>query len=199
MDADLDTLATALYVRTDDLLKTARERVPWRPRGGIPRSSAMPSCSRWRCCRPCSGTSARHRWLRFARAHLRHLFPHLPQQPGYNKRLRQLAGTHALADHRSWPRDTSLVGTDDVWVSTPPRWNAAGPGNRPPLRLAGWAEYGYCASHSRYFWGLRLHLLPPCTACPWLRADRRQSRRTARLPDILAAIPTLAAARPGQC
>ena len=26
---------------------------------------------------------------------------------------------------------------------------------------AGWAEYGYCASHSRYFWGLRLHLV--CT------------------------------------
>ena len=25
--------------------------------------------------------------------------------------------------------------------------------------LAGWAGYGYCASHSRYFWGLRLHLL----------------------------------------
>jgi hypothetical protein len=27
--------------------------------------------------------------------------------------------------------------------------------------LAGWAEYGYCASHSRFFWGLRLHLV--CT------------------------------------
>jgi len=27
--------------------------------------------------------------------------------------------------------------------------------------LAGWAGYGYCASHSRYFWGLRLHLV--CT------------------------------------
>ena len=25
--------------------------------------------------------------------------------------------------------------------------------------LAGWAAYGYCASHSRYFWGLRLYLL----------------------------------------
>jgi hypothetical protein len=24
--------------------------------------------------------------------------------------------------------------------------------------LAGWAEDGYCASHSRYFWGLRLHM-----------------------------------------
>ena len=27
--------------------------------------------------------------------------------------------------------------------------------------LAGWAAYGYCRSHARYFWGLRLHLL--CT------------------------------------
>ena len=35
MDADLDTLATALYVRTDDLLKTCPERAPWRPRIGI--------------------------------------------------------------------------------------------------------------------------------------------------------------------
>ena len=26
---------------------------------------------------------------------------------------------------------------------------------------AGWAEYGYCASHSRYFWGLRLHWSAP--------------------------------------
>ena len=25
--------------------------------------------------------------------------------------------------------------------------------------LAGFASYGYCASHSRYFWGLRLHLV----------------------------------------
>ena len=29
------------------------------------------------------------------------------------------------------------------------------------LRPVGWAGYGYCASHSRYFWGLRLHLV--CT------------------------------------
>lgn len=27
--------------------------------------------------------------------------------------------------------------------------------------LAGWAQYGYCASHSRFFCGLRLH--PVCT------------------------------------
>ncbi len=35
MDADLDTLATALYVRVDDLLKSHPERAPWRPRVGI--------------------------------------------------------------------------------------------------------------------------------------------------------------------
>ena len=35
MDADLDTLATALYVRTDDLLKTCPQWAPWRPPVGI--------------------------------------------------------------------------------------------------------------------------------------------------------------------
>ena len=35
MDADLDTLATALYVKTDDLLKAYPERVPARPKIGI--------------------------------------------------------------------------------------------------------------------------------------------------------------------
>lgn len=31
---------------------------------------------------------------------------------------------------------------------------------------AGWAEYGYCASHSRYFWGLRPHWSRPSTDSP---------------------------------
>ncbi len=30
------------------------------------------------------------RWIRYARNNLRHLFPCLPKQPGYNKRLRLL-------------------------------------------------------------------------------------------------------------
>jgi hypothetical protein len=54
--------------------------------------------------------------------------------------------------------------TDDLWVvdSTPVE---CGRSRETAKRsdLAGWAEYGYCPSHSRYFWGLRLHLL--CTAC----------------------------------
>lgn len=35
LDADLDTPATALYVRTDDLLLGSPEPAPWRPTVGI--------------------------------------------------------------------------------------------------------------------------------------------------------------------
>ena len=38
------------------------------------------------------GYTSEAKWLRHARAHPRYLFPHLPQQPGYNKRLRKTAG-----------------------------------------------------------------------------------------------------------
>jgi len=144
------------------------------------------------------GHTSEARWLRFADEHLRHLFPYLPKQPGYNKRLRRLAATlnwllGALA------RDTS-VWTDDVWVvdSTPVECARS----RETVRrsdLAGWAEYGYCASHSRYFWGLRLHLvatlhgLPIGYALTGAKADERQV-----LLDLLHDDPTLAASRPRQ-
>ena len=35
MTNDIDTLATALYVKTDDLLKESPCLAPWRPRVGI--------------------------------------------------------------------------------------------------------------------------------------------------------------------
>jgi hypothetical protein len=35
------------------------------------------------------GFTSKARWLRHARAHLQHIFPYLPKQPGYNKRLRK--------------------------------------------------------------------------------------------------------------
>jgi hypothetical protein len=47
--------------------------------------------------------------------------------------------------------------------------------------LAGWAEYGYCSSHSRHFWGLRLHLIatvhgvPIAFALTGAKADERQT------------------------
>ena len=160
MDADLDTLATALYVRIDDLLKCHPERVPWRPRVGIAPKITDAEVVTLAVMAALLGFTSEARWLRFARKHLRDLFRYLPEQPGYNKRLRKLVDTigwliGALA------RDTTLW-SDDVWVadSTPIE---CGRSRETAKRsdLAGFAEYGYCASHSRYFWGLRLHLL--CT------------------------------------
>jgi hypothetical protein len=106
------------------------------------------------------GFCSEARWLRYAHAHLGQLFPYLPQQPGYNKRLRAAANllrrviVVLASDTTFW--------TDDVWVadSIPVE---CGRSKKTVKRsaLAGWAAYGYCASHSRYFWGLRLHLV--CT------------------------------------
>jgi hypothetical protein len=53
------------------------------------------------------------------------------------------------------------------WWSTPPGRAGATTRDRARPDLSDLAEYGYCASHSRFFWGLRLHLLchPARTAC----------------------------------
>ena len=191
MDADLDTLATALYVRTDDLLKAAPERAPWRPKIGITPRITDAELITLAVMQALLGYTSEARWLRYTRSHLGHLFRYLPQQSGYNKRLRRLGVTigwlvGVLA------RETSLW-TDDVWVadSTPIECARSREATRRS-ELAGWAQYGYCASHSRYFWGLRLHLL--CTlgglpigfALTGAKADERQT-----LLGILAADPEL--------
>jgi hypothetical protein len=164
VDADLDTLATALYVRTDDLLKASPDRAPARPRVGIAPRLTDAELVTLAVMQALLGRTSEARWLRFAHAQLRHLFPYLPQQPGYNKRLR------ALADTLTWligalARDTSLW-TDDVWVvdSTPVEC-ARSRETVHRSALAGWAEYGYCASHSRYSGGYGCTCCAPCTGC----------------------------------
>ncbi|HET7388169.1 MAG TPA: IS982 family transposase [Nocardioidaceae bacterium] len=198
MDADLDTLATALYVKTDDLLKASPHRAPRRPKIGIVPKITDAELVTLAVMQALLGHTSETRWLRFAHTHLRHLFPYLPKQSGYNKRLRKLTATLGWLIGELG-RDTSIW-TDDVWVvdSTPIECARS----RETVHrsdLAGWAEYGYCASHSRYFWGLRLHLvatlhgLPVGFALTGAKADERQV-----LLDILHADPTLLADRHGQ-
>lgn len=45
--------------------------------------------------------------------------------------------------------------------------------------LAGWAGYGYCASPSRFFWGLRLYLVctPPGMPIVWALANPKIGER----------------------
>jgi hypothetical protein len=197
VDADLDTLATALYARTDDLLKASPERAPWRPGIGLALQISDAELLTLAVLQALLGFTSESRWLRFARARMRSLFPYLPLQPGYNKRLRKLAATMNWLI-RELARDTTLW-TDDVWVvdSTPVECGRSKETTRRS-DLAGWAEYGYCASHSGYFWGLRLHLLctlhglPVGFALTGAKADERHA-----LPDILDD-PDLAALLPGQ-
>jgi len=113
VDADLDTLATALYVTTDDLLKESPQLAPYRPEVGIDPKLSDAELVTLAVMQALLGFTSEARWLRHAQAHLRHLFPCLPQQPGYNKRLRAAA---SLIRHciRALAADTS-VWTDDVW------------------------------------------------------------------------------------
>jgi hypothetical protein len=195
---ELDSLATALYVTTDDLLKNSPQLAGPRPAAGIALQLSDAELVTLAMMQAMLGFTSEARWLRHARARLRHLFPYLPKQPGYNKRLRKAAGLTRRVT-RMLARDTRLW-TDDVWVvdSTPVECGRS----RETVKrfdLAGWAQYGYCASHTRYFWGLRLHLvctlggLPAAFALTGAKADERET-----LLDLLAAEPQLIAERPGQ-
>jgi hypothetical protein len=198
VDADLDTLATALYVKIDELLKAAPQLAPWRPTVGIAPKLSDAELVTLAVMQALLGFTSEARWLRHADRHLRHLFPYLPGQSGYNKRLRRAAGLlrHAI---RAIASDTALW-TDDIWLadSTPVE---CGRSRETAKRsdLAGWASYGWCPSHSRWFWGLRLHLvctlhgLPIAFALTGAGAVDRQV-----LTDLLAVEPQLVAARPGQ-
>ena len=82
MDATLDTLATALYVKIDDLLKDAPHLAPWRPAVGIRPKLTDAELVCLAVLQALLGFCSEARWLRYAHAHLGHLFPYLPQQPG---------------------------------------------------------------------------------------------------------------------
>ena len=198
MNNDIETLATALYVKTDDLVKSMPWLVPPRPAIGFAPRLSDAELVTLAVMQALLGFTSERRWLRYARKHLHHLFRYLPKQPGYNKRLRAAAGL-LLNVIRALAVDTTLW-SDDVWVvdSTPVE---CGRSRETAKRsdLAGWAEYGYCASHSRYFWGLRLHLiatlggLPIGFALTGAKADERET-----VLGIFAADPNLVAERPGQ-
>jgi hypothetical protein len=195
---DVETLATALYVRTDDLLRQYPDLAPWRPAIGLQPRLSDAELVTLAVMQALLGYTSEARWVRHAHARLGHLFRYLPGQPGYNRRLRAAAGL-ITALIRLLAADTSLW-TDDVWVidSTPVECGRSRETARRS-ELAGWAGYGYCASHLRYFWGLRLHLiatlggLPVAFALTGAKADERQT-----LLAILDAGPSLAADRPGQ-
>jgi hypothetical protein len=150
MDADLDTLCTVVYCTADDLLPEARANAQRR----ITDAELVTLC----VAQAIMGIPSDRRFLATARKRLVHLFPELPGQSAYFKRRRR------LADAIEW-----LMGVfashspgfcDDLLLcdSTPIE---CGRSRETALRsaLGEVAGYGYCAAHSRFFWGVRLHAL----------------------------------------
>jgi hypothetical protein len=164
VDADLDTLATALYVTIDDLVLAAPELAPPRPPVGIAPILSDAELVTLAVMQALLGFTSEARWLRHADRHLRHLFPYLPGQSGYNKRLR---GAGLLLRHaiRAVATDTSLW-TDDVWVidSTPIE---CGRSQETVKRsaLTGWPPTAGAPATRAGSGGCGCTFSAPCTAC----------------------------------
>lgn len=151
MRAELDALLTALYVAVDDFLP-GRTGPGRRPRITDAELITLAVAQIFLDC------PSERRFLRFARGRLGHLFPYIPKQPGYNKRLRRLAPRICLVINHLARVSPSFCDRLRLLDSTPVPCGQS----RETVRrseLAGHAAYGWCAAHSRYFWGFRLYLL----------------------------------------
>jgi len=148
MDADLDTLCIAVYCTADDLLPEK----PGNARRRVTDAELVTLC----VAQAIMGIPSDRRFLRVAGKRLCHLFPGLPQQPGFHKRRRRLADTIEwlmgifAADSPGFRDDVLLVDSTPVECARSVETTRRS-------RLADAADYGYCASHSRFFWGFRLH------------------------------------------
>src|SRR5918996_3358252 len=149
MDADLDLLLISVYCTADDLLP---ER-PINARRRLGDAEIVTLC----VAQVLMGIPSDRRFLRAARRQLGHLFPYLPSQDALHKRRARLAETIewliAVFADRSPGRHDDLVLLDSTPVECGRSLETA-----RRSQLAEIAGYGYSRSHSRWFWGMRLHL-----------------------------------------
>jgi hypothetical protein len=152
VSADLDALLISLYVLVDDLLPARRRRF------GRPVRISDSEVICLAVAQVLLDCPNERRFLRLARQRLGHLFPYIPGQSGFNKRLRQLAPQLVEAITLLAKLSPSFCDRLRLLDSTPVPCAAS----RETVRrsaLAGIGGYGYCRSHSRWFWGFRLYLL----------------------------------------
>lgn len=148
MLADLDLLLIAVFCAADDLL-------PKRAGNGkriVTDSEVVTLC----VAQAIMGIPSDERFLAAARTRLCHFFPVLPKRPGYHKRRERLSDAieQLIA---VFARDSPGFHDDLLLVDSTPVECARSIETTRRSQLADAADYGYCASHSRYFWGFRLH------------------------------------------
>lgn len=150
MDADLDLLLTTVFCTADDLLPE--------PSGNARRRITDAEVVTLCVAQAIMGIPSDRRFLTVARKRLAHLFPELPAQPGYFKRRRRLTETLEWL-MGVFAGQSPGAGDDLLLVDSTPVECARSRETVQRSALADAADYGYCASHSRYFWGFRLHAL----------------------------------------
>jgi transposase len=149
MDADLDLLLTTVFCTADDLLPERQNNAA----RSVTDAEVVTLC----VAQAIMGIPSDRRFLAVAAKRLGHLFPRLPRQPGYCKRRRRLAETlewlmGVFAGQSPGCRDDLLIDSTPVECAR----------SRETARrsaLADAADYGYCTSHSRFFWGFGLHAI----------------------------------------
>ncbi|MEU9503124.1 IS982 family transposase [Streptomyces sp. NPDC048196] len=171
MTTSLDALLAALYVFIDDHV------APCRRIGRPPKLSDAELLCLAVAQVLLGFPSARH-WIRFAHARLGHLFRYLPQQSAYNKRL-NAAGPLISQVIAALARQVPTWHDNLRLIDSTPLPCAASRESTKHSELAGHAGYGYCRSHSRFFWGFRLYLLTTAEGMPisWCLANPKLGER----------------------
>jgi hypothetical protein len=173
MLADLDLLLTAVFCAADDLLpKRARNA-----RRRITDAEVVTLC----VAQAILWISSDRQFLRAARRQLSELFPLLPTQDAFGKRRARLA-EHIEALMATFARDCPGYYDEIVLLDSTPVECGRSVDTARRSQLAPACAHHYSRSHSRWFWGMRLHLLgaPDGTnprGHPRLRRRQRTRRR----------------------
>lgn len=177
MTNDLDTLLTALYVYVDDHVVEAHRRSPGRPKKLTDAELVCLAVAQVML-----GYPSQHHWLRACYARLGHLFPYLPKQPGYSKRLKAAGPLIArVTEHLA--REVSADSDEFRFLDATPIVCGCSVSTVKRSELAGTANYGYSASHSRFYWGVKLYLVTTGHGMPigWCLADPKLGEREVAL------------------
>jgi hypothetical protein len=182
MIADLDTLLTALYVELTDRIIPARGLARRGPGQRPEVTDAELVCIA--VAQVLLRFDDERHWLRIAPRLVGHLFPRLLRQSEYNERLKNLAPLMEAA--LRWLADATPGSAEMLRLmdATPvPCGHSIITAKRSGL--CGWAGYGYCPSHSRWYWGSKLLIICTCDgtvtgfglANPKLYGEREQAKQ----------------------
>jgi hypothetical protein len=197
VDADLDTLATALYVKIDELLAAAPQLAPWRPAVGIAPKLSDAELVTLAVMQVLLGFTSEARCCAMPTTTCGTCSPTCLANPATTSACAGQQGCCVMPSAPSLP--TPRCGPTTSGWPTPPRWSAAAPGHRQAFGPGRVGLLRLVPQPFALVLGLRLHLvctlhgLPVLFALTGANAVDREV-----LAELLAVEPELVAARPGQ-